>query len=244
MLCASAYTAKDYASFGLFKGKTYKWGYFPECKNYDAIEGLLKKKNFQEILWCGRFLDWKHPDDVLTVAKRLKEENIRFHINMIGTGEMGDTLNQMVLDNDLTDFVLFLGSMPPEQVREHMERAGIYLCTSDRKEGWGAVLNEAMNGGCAVVASTEAGSTPYMIRHGENGMAYSSCRVDELYKHVKHLLQHPEEQRQLGKAAYETIVTLWNADIAAERLYALCEKMLEGEKHPNLYADGPCSITG
>ena len=30
MLCASAYTAKDYASLGMYKNRTYKWGYFPE----------------------------------------------------------------------------------------------------------------------------------------------------------------------------------------------------------------------
>lgn len=33
MLAASAYTADDYARFGCYRGKCYKWGYFPEAKN-------------------------------------------------------------------------------------------------------------------------------------------------------------------------------------------------------------------
>lgn len=33
MLAASAYTAGDYARFGCYRGKCYKWGYFPEAKN-------------------------------------------------------------------------------------------------------------------------------------------------------------------------------------------------------------------
>jgi hypothetical protein len=37
--------------------------------------------------------------------------------------------------------------MPPEEVRVHMEQSNIYLFTSDFGEGWGAVLNEAMNSG-------------------------------------------------------------------------------------------------
>ena len=241
MLCASAYTSSDYSKMGLFKGKTYKWGYFPECKRYDDIGALIAHKNPQEILWCGRFLDWKHPDDVLTVAKRLKDENYNFHINIIGAGEMENTLKQFVLENDLSEQVSLLGSMSPEKVREHMEKSGIFLFTSDRKEGWGAVLNEAMNSACAVIASTEAGSTPYLIRHGENGLAYSSSKVDELFENAKYLLQHPEEQARLGQAAYETITTEWNADIAAERLVALATRILNGEKYPDLYSEGPCS---
>ena len=34
-----------------------------------------------------------------------------------------------------------------------MEKADIFLFTSDRREGWGAVANEAMNSACALVVS-------------------------------------------------------------------------------------------
>ena len=37
MLAASAYTADDYARFGCYRGKCYKWGYFPEAKKYDTL---------------------------------------------------------------------------------------------------------------------------------------------------------------------------------------------------------------
>ncbi len=46
-----------------------------------------------------------------------------------------------------------LGAMSPDKVRAYMERADVFLFTSDFNEGWGAVLNESMNSGCAVVAS-------------------------------------------------------------------------------------------
>ncbi len=242
MLCASAYTADDYAKFGLFKGKTYKWGYFPECKRYANIDDIIQKKDSCEILWCGRFLDWKHPDDMLTIAKRLNEENISFHISIIGTGEMEGQLKQFISKNDLIDRVALLGSMPPEKVREHMERAGIYLFTSDRKEGWGAVLNEAMNSGCAVVAADQAGSTPYLVSRGDNGLIYPSCDTDQLYDYVKYLLDRPDEQARLGRSAYETIVAEWNAEFAAERLVNLVQRVLNGEKSPKLYGSGPCSM--
>lgn len=241
LLCASAYTQKDFKKFGLFRKRAYHWGYFPECKRYESEDALMAEKNPTEILWCGRFLDWKHPDDALTVAKRLREEGYSFHMNIIGTGNMEIQLIRTAFEQNLDECVTFLGSMSPEEVRSRMEQAGIYLFTSDHKEGWGAVLNEAMNSGCAVVACTAAGSTPCLIRNGKNGMSYSVGDTESLYQHVKYLLDHPEKQNELGRAAYRTVTGIWNADMAAERFLVLSEKILSGEADPNLFEDGPCS---
>lgn len=240
MLCASAYTAGDYAKFGLFKGKTYKWGYFPETKHYN-IEELLVKKDKKTILWCGRLLDWKHPDDVIKVAERLKENGYDFSVKLIGIGPMEEKLKALVLEKGLQREVSFLGSMKPDQVREHMEKAGVYLFTSDHQEGWGAVLNESMNSGCAVVASHTIGAVPFLMKNEENGLIYESGNVDMLFEKVKYLLDHPEEQMRLGNDAYQTIVTEWNAEEAAKRLLNLVEHILKEGGSPRLYHSGPCS---
>lgn len=240
LLCASGFAAADYSKTHTFSNRAYKWGYFPETKKYQ-IEELLENKDKQKILWVGRFLDWKHPDDVLAVAKRIKNAGYDFHMDIAGTGVMEKQLKQMVVTMGLTENVTFLGPVPSDQVRSLMEQAGIYLFTSDRNEGWGAVLNESMNSGCAVVASHAIGAVPYLMKHNQNGLIYHSGNVDELYENVKYLLDHPEEQRRLGKAAYETIAGEWNAEVAAERLVNLSEHLLSGEKHPDLYKTGPCS---
>ena len=241
LLCASAYTAADYAKFGLFKNKAFKWGYFPETRIYPNIEKVICSKKPQTILWAGRFLNWKHPDAAIRLAKRLKENGCSFTLNLIGTGPMEGELKALVQSYQLKNEVHFLGAMKPAEVRELMEKAGIYLFTSDRYEGWGAVLNEAMNSGCAVVASHAIGAVPYLMRNRENGLIYHSGNVDELFEKVKYLLDNPGEQERLGKSAYETIVCEWNAEVAAERLINLSEHLLAGEKYPDLYPAGPCS---
>ena len=240
MLCASAYTSADYAKFGLFKNRCYKWGYFPACKHYDT-DILFSQKDPTEILWCGRFLDWKHPEDALYVAKRLADDGVTFKMKIIGTGETEPILKKYIAENALEGSVRILGAMPPDAVRHNMEKAGIFIFTSDRKEGWGAVLNESMNSGCAVVASHAIGAVPYLIKQGENGVVYRSGDDEGLYKSVKRLLASPDEQRRLGTAAYTTIVTDWNAENAAERLISLSEHIMSGDENPNLYASGPCS---
>lgn len=241
LLAAGGYTTADFAKFGLFQNKAYKWGYFPETKYYDSVETLLSEKKKRQLLWAGRLIGWKHPEHALQIAKRLKESGYGFTLNMIGSGEMEQQLRQQAEMLQLNDCVRFLGSMKPEQVRRYMEASGIFLATSDRQEGWGAVLNEAMNSGCAVVASHAIGAVPYLIENEKNGLVYKSGDIDMLCEKVKFLLEHPERQTVLGRQACETITTLWNAEIAAHRLLTLSERILSGEKSPDIFEDGPCS---
>lgn len=241
LLCASAYTAGDFAKTFTFINKAYKWGYFPEVKRYDDVQALMKQKDPVAIVWAGRFIDWKHPQSVIAVAQRLKADGYDFRIHMIGNGELFETIDALIKENDLEEYACLTGAMPPEEVRAYMERSAIYLFTSDRNEGWGAVLNESMNSGCAVIASNAIGSVPFLVEDKKNGLVYESGNVEDLYKKVKLLLDHPENCRTMGVNAYETMTDVWNAETAATRLLQLCQALLSGEKHPVLYVDGPCS---
>ena len=129
----------------------------------------------------------------------------------------------------------------PEEVRTHMEQASIYLFTSDRHEGWGAVLNESMNSACAVVASHAIGSVSFLIEHEKNGLIYRDGDVDDLYQKVKFLLDNPKERVKISQNAYETIVNEWNAENAAEHLLILAEQLLCGKKKVFPFDSGVCS---
>lgn len=243
LLCASAYTAADAAVTRSFLGKAYRWGYFPVVKEQD-LSALLAQKRSNEVLsvlWAGRFIPWKHPEAALAAAEALKREGIPFHLGIIGTGELEQSLKELIARKQLSECVTMLGSMKPEQVRAHMERADIYLFTSDRGEGWGAVLNESMNSACAVVASHAIGSTPFLVRDGVNGCIYRDGDLTHLAQIVLRLARERALRERLGSAAYQTMAQEWNADIAAQRLLALYED-LRAHGSSRRFSDGPCSI--
>ena len=241
LLCASAFASADYSKTLTFINKAYKWGYFPETKKYDNIDGLIQAKDPVKILWCGRFLKLKHPQDAVLVAKRLSEEGYDFQLDIIGTGGQEGRLCKLIAENNLIDRVHLLGSMTPEEVRSHMEKAGIYLFTSDRHEGWGAVLNESMNSACAVVACHAIGSVPFLIEHEKNGLVYQDGDIDALYRNVKFLFDYPEKRLELSKNAHATIVNEWNAENAAEKFLALAEGLLDSSKTVFPFERGICS---
>ena len=243
LLCASAYAAGDYGKFGLFRNRAFRWGYFPETVRYTQEE-LFQEKTAAKILWAGRMLDWKHPEHALEAAKRLRDAEYEFELIMVGMGQLEAVLQEQIRREDLQSCVRMTGAVTPRQVRHLMEQCGIFLFTSNRQEGWGAVLNEAMNSGCAVIASHAIGSAPFLIQNEGNGLLYESGNVDMLYDKLKYLLDHPMEQKQMGAAAYRTITEEWNADVAAARLMALSEQILAGRKTLNLFTAGPCSMAG
>jgi glycosyltransferase involved in cell wall biosynthesis len=239
MLCASAYTASDYAAYGCFKGKCYKWGYFPETRRYDDVDRLIAEKKPNSLLWVARFIDLKHPEVAVTVAKRLKEAGYIFELNMIGNGVLLDSMRELAEAKGVSDCLHLLGSMPPEAVREHMEKSEIFLFTSDRNEGWGAVLNESMNSACAVVADDAIGSVPFLVTEGENGLTYKTGDIETVVEKIKYLLDHPTERIQMAKKAYLTIVTEWNAENATEKLLILIDQIFKNEQTP--FQTGVCS---
>lgn len=241
LLCASAYTASDFANTFTFINKAYKWGYLTEVKKYDDLGALINAKEPASILWVARLIPLKHPEYVLEVAERLKEEGYSFKLDMIGNGELEDTLKAYIESNGLSGQVKLLGAMKPEQVRRHMEKSEIFLFTSDKNEGWGAVLNESMNSACAVVASHAVGSVPFLVVDGANGLIYKDGDVDDLYNKVKALLDNEAERKRLARNAYQTMAEEWNPENAAKKLLYIFSRILAGEKHPFPFEKGVCS---
>lgn len=233
LLCAGAYVTDDFHIIRAYPDKMYRWGYFPEKKEYD-LDQLWKGKGCEtkaaggpvpRLFWAGRFIDWKHPELAVYTAKHLKDAGISFHLDMAGGGQMEAEISGLVERLGVSDAVSLLGFCTPQEVRSLMERADIYLMTSNRKEGWGAVVNEAMNSGCAVIADHMAGAVPYLIRHGENGLIYRDGDKEGLFAAAEALARDRTYCRRLGEEAYRTITEVWNAENAADRLMELMAKL-------------------
>ncbi len=229
LLCSGGYVADDFEIIKAYRGKRFRWGYFPAFEESTKEQRCTWKKNNKlQLLWAGRFIDWKHPMDVLVLAKHLKDKGYDFLLTIAGGGELESELKKYAEENGLNDYVKFAGFCKPEQVRELMRQTHIFLFTSDYKEGWGAVLNEAMNSGCAVVASHAIGAVPFLLKHNKNGFVYRSGDGKELLERVETLMNNAQLRDELGEAAYETIYQEWNPINAGQALIELCESLING----------------
>ena len=226
LLCANAYGAEDFNSIGLYKNKIFKWGYFLETHLYDIDQLMAEKQNKKkiEIIWVARFISWKHPEIVLKLARNLKKQNYNFQIKMLGTGKLINKIKKKIEKQNLKDVIEVVGQVPRNKVKEYMERADIFIGTSDSQEGWGAVVNESMNAGCAIVANVRMGSVPFLIQDGINGFTYRSYQ--ELEDKTKKLIVNEELRKKLGKNAYIYITEKWTSSIAATNIIKVFDGIL------------------
>lgn len=224
VLAASSFLPYDLSIFGFPKDKIFKWGYFPDCH---ISENNPKEPN--SIFYAGRLLKLKHVETVIETARLLKQDGIDFKVNIVGDGPEKDNLLKMIHTYNLEDCVKFLGSKTHKEVLEIMNKSQIYMFTSDFNEGWGAVLNEAMASGCAVIASSAIGSVPFLIEHEKNGMIYKYGNNLSAFKAVKALLKDSKKAKYLGEEAIRTMEN-YNYKIAAERFVAAVKEFYNKKK--------------
>ncbi len=242
MLCASAFTATDTKKMFCFPNKTYKWGYFTQVPRENLGKILEAKQGASRlrILYVSRFLVLKHPELPVEVARILKARGIDFELNMYGSGELLEKIAALIQRYNLQDCVHLKGNLPNPEILEQMKQHHIFLFTSDRNEGWGAVLNEAMSNGCAVVASDKIGSAPFLIRNMENGLLFKSNDLKSLASKVLYLANNPTEITRLGTKAYFDIKNIWSPENAAEKFLQLAEG-IEAGNFDVVNGYGPCT---
>lgn len=241
MLCASAYTACDVRKVFAYPNKCFKWGYFTKVDNLDFEENLEAPRGVSRlrILYISRFLIWKHPDLPIRLARMLKDRGIDFELNMYGTGEEQVNIECLISKLDVGDCVNLCGNKPNDELLKIIRQHHIFLFTSDRNEGWGAVLNEAMSNGCAVIASDAIGSVPFLIKDGYNGLKFKSENLADLFKKTMYLVDNPLERERLAKNAYIMMRDIWSPENAASSFIKLAKSALNNNIEPP--AEGPCS---
>lgn len=243
-LCSSAYACGDHYKLHSFKNRCYKWGYFTRVDdfpletsaNFDVSSG---ETEVHHLMWCARFLRWKHPELPVRLARRLKDRGYKFVLDMYGSGDELKNTKRLVSELDVTDVVHFFGNLPNEEILEQMRRHEIFLFTSDQNEGWGAVLNESMSNACAVVASNMIGSVPFLIENDSNGLIFRSEDLDSLEENVSRMLDDPECRRRIASNAVRTMRNVWSPSNAADSLLRLIADLQAG--CDTSITLGPCS---
>ena len=253
ILAASAYTTWDYNKmFGSYPGKCYKFGYFPKHLSYDIDKLLDRKKIVADrlttdaamptILWAGRMLRLKRPDLLITAASMLKKKGYKFHLTLIGEGEERKHIEELVRLHGLSDRTNFIDFLSPDEARDKMADAKIYVMTSNFLEGWGSVIYEALNAGCATVVSHAPGATPWLVKHEKTGLVFKSGSAKSLARQLEKLLKNPDMCDTLARNAYKQMEETWNPSAAARNVLTLARDLTEtGE---TTIKDGPCSVAG
>ena len=234
LLCMGHFSSIDF-SYRTYKNKKYKFGYMPETRIYNNLQDVLKNKQANSFAWVGRFVEYKHPEYLISLSLKFKAKGIKALFYVIGDGPLFFDFQKQIKANFLDEYFLLFGSIPFTEVRNVLEKCDFCLLTADEKEGWGAVLNEAMNSLCLTVSNQNTGGSSYLI-NSQNGVLFSGDYSSFEKATFEAIDLSYDKRRKIQINAYETIANLWNAKIAAERIYS---SSFSGKEVT--YNDGPMS---
>ncbi len=190
------------------ESKMVPWGYFVEKS---SAEGAVVRNGELplRILWAGRMIRLKHVDTLLKALERLcrtGDNRDNYSLTLIGSGPEESRL--ISLANGLP--VKFMPFLPLEEVRSQMRQHDVYVFTSDARDGWGAVVNEALEEGMHVLGTKETGASATILPSED---LFHVTDVDALIRLLKHCLFLKRAGDLTGQGIGE-----WSVAKAAERL--------------------------
>lgn len=183
------------------------WGYFVAPSDGAAPRQTgIKPRRAVRVLWVGRLLTLKRVDTLFkAVAACL--ERFPIELTVVGDGPERGALERLGrhLFARHPAALTFRHSVPIGEVRTLMRSHDVYALPSNGHEGWGAVVNEALEEGMIVLGTRQAGACATML---DERFLFDEGDVQVL-------------SRLLGKARAEFVaggIGAWSASSGAARL--------------------------
>ena len=175
------------------------------------------------VLFVGRLRYYKGVDVLLQALTTLPQ----VHACIVGEGPMAATWRAQAQALGLGRRVHFVGDVPEEALPRYYAAADLFvLPATSRAEAMGLVLVEAMAAGLPVI-STELGTgTSVVNRHGETGFVVPPGDAHALAKAIHTLVTDASLREGMGRAAREHARREFSADVMAERILHLYERVL------------------
>lgn len=175
-----------------YRNISKRWKVFPfqyVTEHHERINaaqtGILK------LLFVGSLCKRKNVKIVIEALKGIKD--IEFTI--IGDGKEKSNLESLAKQNNVA--VTFLGSKNMKEIPSIMQEHDVLILPS-LHDGWGAVVNEAMDLGLYVIVSDRCGAR-VMINKGKDGEVFISDNIKALKDSIIHCIEIKDDIRKCIK---------------------------------------------
>lgn len=220
---------EDIKKTHLYKNRAYKWIYFPEIDYTFGIKQIEEKeRNISKeitIVWAGRMVECKNLPIIIETVKKAIDNKYKINLNIIGDGPLKESLEAKSKDYHS---IIFMGLQPLETTIEYIKNADFLFMASDKREGWGMVVNNAINYGTNIIGNSNCGSVSTLLTNN-NAFLYSD-EIDAYETLIKAISSNSETRMNMAKNAYIDYLNIWSPMEGAKRFAALLKSIIEDKK--------------
>lgn len=187
----------------------------------EDLKKYLKVENKKVILYVGRLVKRKNADILIKAFYMLKQEQDNSCLIIIGDGGCKNEFRGLCKKLNIENDVLFLGMIDNKDLPVYYSLCNLFVLPAS-SEPWGLVLNEAMQFGKPIIATTGVGAAYDLIEDSENGFMVPEKDVEALYAAMKKIMSNSELEKKMGeqsekmikKYSYENMVETFRTVIA------------------------------
>jgi glycosyltransferase involved in cell wall biosynthesis len=180
--CAFTVSAANISALKLIGANTSKFNIIP-C-GIDTSKFATPSKPYTEgelVIACVARLHPIKNHKTLLQALSMLDKSIKFHLKIIGDGELDEELKSFVKEDlNICHKVSFMGSLSSEQVLDELLISHVHILPSFN-EGMPVANTEAMASGLICIAS-KVGGLPEIIQPGVNGFLFDPKHPEQLKK--------------------------------------------------------------
>ena len=184
------------------------------------------------LLGVGRLVEKKGFSDLVEACGILKKRGVKFSCEIVGTGAGSNQLKEQIRNQAVGDCIRLVGPLPQEVLREHYERAMVFVLPCVRaKDGdrdiLPNVIKEAMAVGVPVVTSRLEGIEE-LVEDEVSGLLFEPGNVASLANKIERLLIEPQLRQELARSARSVVEQRFDRRGNFSRLKSL---LLEPHEH-------------
>ncbi len=213
-------------AYGISPDRVYVSGNGVNTERFSPIKKIfmneVKKLN---ILWVGRFSDFKGERDLIYACNILREKRINFQLVMIGDGDGSRQASQYIIDQYLGNNIEIIPNIPNTLISEYYRNAHIFILPSV-SEGMPKVVLEAMACGCPIIVSDIPGCRE-LVKSNKNGFLVPTGRPDILAKTIISFCKNPALIRKMGQNSRRIVENEYTWDCVSKRLDHVYEGVLK-----------------
>jgi len=130
------------------------------------VENIFRDEVFR-VIFIGRIVKRKGIFKIIEIAKNLKKRNYKIRFIIIGDGEVKESLIEKIKDNDLENYVFYLGYRSNKMLFSYLKHSNLLLIPSDY-ESLCKVSIEGILCGIPMIVSN-VGDLPLNVEDGLTG---------------------------------------------------------------------------
>lgn len=196
LLAISRLAEQAFASLGFPKSKIYRFGYFERIPK-DEDESVFNSE-FRDIVYVGRLVKGKGLELLINASATLLQSDPQLRLRIVGGGPIESDLRRMAGTSGIEQQVIFTGVVSSNAVPGLLRNA-LMLVLPSEADGWGIVVNQALQAGTPVVVSNCSGAAE-LIANGVNGYIFRTGDRSNLQDCMRAVIGDPKPEQMRASA--------------------------------------------